>query len=235
MKITWLIFGVLGSITISSLAQVDIDLKLRPVTFTNLQGRVYENVRLSRANNDGVAYFTDGGGGMVLYTNLAPVLLAAWSIPTNSGSLYLERIEAKRRDKIKAELGRIKAELEWKQKVVGSDEFFDLAQKQLGASDNPSKTADQIIETIHSYFHEQIESAISGGASAQQINDIRIMRDKTKLKVLDMGLIVAQKQADEAAKAEKTAQKNLDDFHANPIGYLKKSNSGAIATNSTSR
>jgi hypothetical protein len=102
MKTTWLILGVLVGLAISTPAQTDTDLKLRTVTFTNLQGRVFENVRLSRANKDGVVYLTDDGGGMVLYTNLSPDLLAMWNLKTNLGQLYLDRIEARLQAKKRA-------------------------------------------------------------------------------------------------------------------------------------
>ena len=84
----------------------DVDLKERVVTFTNLQGRIYENVTLRRANSDGVIYSTDNGGGMVLYTNLNPNQLAAWNLSTNLAQEYLDRLEWKRQAKIQAELDR---------------------------------------------------------------------------------------------------------------------------------
>ena len=96
----------------------DIDLKERVATFTNLQGRIYENVTLRRANKDGVIYSTDNGGGMVLYTNLNPNQLAAWNLSTNLAQEYLDRLEWKRQAKIQAELDRQhEAELDRQEKA----------------------------------------------------------------------------------------------------------------------
>lgn len=70
----------------------NIDLGEKVCTFTNLQGRTYESVRLATANLDGIIYRTDAGGGMISFTNLAPELLTAWRIPTNRIGLAWERI-----------------------------------------------------------------------------------------------------------------------------------------------
>lgn len=112
------------------------------------------------------------------------------------------------------------------------DDFYSSVQKRLAASDHPADTAQAIINGINSAFDELIQNALWHGADFSQINDLEIARDKEKLKVLKMGLPYVQAQADEAAKAAQTAQKNLDDFNTDPIGYLKKTKSAAISTNS---
>src|ERR1039458_5942867 len=55
------------------------------ITFTNLQGKVFRDVRLVRADLDGIIYReTVGvGGGRVCYTNLSLGLLESLDIPTN--------------------------------------------------------------------------------------------------------------------------------------------------------
>jgi hypothetical protein len=86
-------------LSLPALADKDIDLGGKITTFTNLQGRVYENVRLEHGTLDGVIYsVTNGvGGGMVKYKDLSPDFLADLNIPTN-------RIQiAEQRDKVRAE------------------------------------------------------------------------------------------------------------------------------------
>lgn len=84
----------------------DIDLKQRVVTFTNLEGRAFENVRLSLANNNGVVYLNDNGGGLVCYTNLSLGQLSAWNLSTNLPQAFLDRKERARQARIQAELDR---------------------------------------------------------------------------------------------------------------------------------
>ena len=80
-----LCFVLLGG---AALAQ-DITFTNRTATFTNLEGRLFSNVTLVRASQDGVIWRDDSGGGQVSYTNLNPALLKEWGIP-------LERIEQAR-------------------------------------------------------------------------------------------------------------------------------------------
>jgi hypothetical protein len=77
----------------------DIDLGGKVVTFTNLQGRVFPDVRLEHANLDGVIYsLTNGaGGGMVKFKDLSPNFLASLNIP-------LDRLQtAQQRERASAE------------------------------------------------------------------------------------------------------------------------------------
>lgn len=71
----------------SMMAQ-DIIFTNKTATFTNLEGRVYSNVTLVKANPDGLVWKGDGVG-LVCYTNLSPVLLESLGIP-------LQRIEQAR-------------------------------------------------------------------------------------------------------------------------------------------
>jgi hypothetical protein len=57
----------------------DITFTNRTATFTNLEGRVYTNVTLIRANDYGIVWRGDGMG-MVRYTNLAPAVLTSLGI-----------------------------------------------------------------------------------------------------------------------------------------------------------
>jgi hypothetical protein len=60
-----------------------VNLAGRMVSFTNLQGRVYENVKLVRADTRLLTYSTDSGGGSVALTNLPMEFLAEIGAPTN--------------------------------------------------------------------------------------------------------------------------------------------------------
>lgn len=85
-------------VSLGAAAQSDIDLHGMVTTFTNLQGRVFQNVRLERATLDGVIYSLTNtiGGGMVKYKDLSTNFLAGLSIPT-------DRIQiAQQREKVRA-------------------------------------------------------------------------------------------------------------------------------------
>mgnify|MGYP001546784762 CR=1 FL=1 len=66
-------------------AQSDIDLGHRTATFTNLQGRVYQDVQLDRATLDGLIYSkpTDSTIGMVKYSDLNTNFLTSLKIPAD--------------------------------------------------------------------------------------------------------------------------------------------------------
>jgi hypothetical protein len=61
----------------------DIDLTNRVATFTNLEGKLYSEVRLVRGDRDGVVWREGASGGRICYTNIHPRLLEAWGISTN--------------------------------------------------------------------------------------------------------------------------------------------------------
>jgi len=95
----FLILGFSVIVSLNAVGDSDIDLGGKLTTFTNLQGRVYENVLLQRATLDGVIYgVTNGiGGGMVKYKDLSPQFLADLKIPA-------DRVEiAKKREEVRTE------------------------------------------------------------------------------------------------------------------------------------
>ena len=97
MKALWIL--CLTGLPLGAFADSDIDLGGKIMTFTNLQGRVYENVRLDHATLDGVIYsVTNGvGGGMVKFKDLSPEFLTSLNIPA-------DRIQvAQQRDQVRAE------------------------------------------------------------------------------------------------------------------------------------
>jgi hypothetical protein len=60
-------------------------------TITNLQGRVYDHVKLVRGDLDGLIYLNDSGGGRISYTNLPPEKLEELGIDTNRIAVAAER------------------------------------------------------------------------------------------------------------------------------------------------
>jgi len=76
-----------------AIGQSDIDLGGKVTTFTNLQGRMFQNVRLERATLDGVIYSQTNtiGGGMVKYKDLSPDFLAGLNIPADRIQIAQQR------------------------------------------------------------------------------------------------------------------------------------------------
>jgi regulator of protease activity HflC (stomatin/prohibitin superfamily) len=71
----------------------DINLTNRGTTFTNLQGQLFSPVDLVRGDLDGVIWRKESGGGRICYTNLNPMLLEAWGIPTNRIEIARARVQ----------------------------------------------------------------------------------------------------------------------------------------------
>lgn len=84
---------LLALASFSAAGQSDIDLGGKVMTFTNLQGRVYENVRLEHATLDGVVYSLTNtiGGGMVKYKDLSTNFLASLNIPADRIQIAQQR------------------------------------------------------------------------------------------------------------------------------------------------
>src|ERR1051325_4046451 len=88
------VFVVVIALSVLRAAASDlIDLKGKITTFTNLQGQIFQSVSLIHGDLDGVIWRKDASGGRVCYTNLNPVFLEDWSIPTNRIAVALERAE----------------------------------------------------------------------------------------------------------------------------------------------
>jgi regulator of protease activity HflC (stomatin/prohibitin superfamily) len=86
--VSWVLaFGLNAAAEISGV----INLTNRNETLTNLQGQVYSNVDLVRADLDGVVYRSESGGGRISYTNLSPARLETLGIPTNRIAVAAER------------------------------------------------------------------------------------------------------------------------------------------------
>ncbi len=90
MKAT-VLFLLLGLSAVAS----DITFTNKTLTFTNLQGAIYTNVTLLRADLDGLIWRDGPSGGRVCYTNLSPEFLVALGIPTNR--IATARLRAERK------------------------------------------------------------------------------------------------------------------------------------------
>jgi hypothetical protein len=64
-------------------------------TFSNLQGAAYRNVRLVRADLDGIIYREGVGGGRVCYTNLPAALLESLGISSNQIAVAKARADGR--------------------------------------------------------------------------------------------------------------------------------------------
>jgi len=73
----------------------DITFTNKTVTFTNLEGRAFNAVQLTRGDWDGVIWRDAASGGRVCYTNLHPAFMEAWHIPTNRIAIARARAERK--------------------------------------------------------------------------------------------------------------------------------------------
>jgi hypothetical protein len=62
-----------------------VDLKNRVCNLTNIEGRIFQNIKLRYATREILVYvYTDGGGGgSILLTNFSPSTLASLGLTTN--------------------------------------------------------------------------------------------------------------------------------------------------------
>jgi hypothetical protein len=78
----------------SVLAQ-DIIFTNRTATFTNLQGAVFKDATLVKADLDGLVWRSGISGGRICYTNLNGVFLESLGVPTNRIAIAKTRAEHK--------------------------------------------------------------------------------------------------------------------------------------------
>jgi hypothetical protein len=103
------------------------------------------------------------------------------------------------------------------------DDVFENEKNEMDAANKSgdlSGTVDRITNTINRAFSEIIENAILNGADGTQVAKLERDRDLKKLQVLNYAVELAKKSAEESKKAEQIAQKNMDEFNANPMTYL---------------
>ena len=73
----------------------DVTFTNKTATFTNLEGRAFKEVQITRGDWDGVIWRDGVSGGRVCYTNLHPAFMEAWGIPTNRIGIARARAERK--------------------------------------------------------------------------------------------------------------------------------------------
>lgn len=100
------------------------------------------------------------------------------------------------------------------------DDYFLSIQRQLEASSEPNKTADEINQSIDDFFGEKITVAAIKGQSDATINRIEMMRDQAKLRVINIALEIAKKEASKDRQIQLTAESNLSAFISNPDAYI---------------
>jgi hypothetical protein len=80
------------SVSAARSALTSIELNGRIVTVTNLAGRVFENIKLIRADHSGVVYLSEAGGGRIPLNILPVEFLTDIGVPTNwPGSSVMPR------------------------------------------------------------------------------------------------------------------------------------------------
>ncbi len=108
----------------ASLLGQDIEFTNKVVTFTNLQGEGFKDVRLVRGDRLGLVWRDDSGGGRVLYTNLSPAFLSSIGISQDRIKTGAAAIAAKA-----AADARFKA----LRQTEGAKEAAEMAKWQAGA------------------------------------------------------------------------------------------------------
>lgn len=180
----------------------EIDLHSRPATFTNLEGRSFEGVALSKADLDGVIWRKDASGGRVCFTNLSPALLDLWGIPTNRIEIARSRAErramsasqarerALRQAQIEA-VARAKSEADWEagaaSRESGAQMKSDLAKMQdlnarIMALQKQVDWANTFVPTMAggdpSFVATAMEARRKVNVAQQQVNDAQVQLDQ---------------------------------------------------------
>ena len=120
----------------------DIDLGGKVVTFTNLQGRVFAEVKLEQANLDGVIYsLTNGaGGGMVKFKDLSTNFLASLNIPPDRLQIAQQREQASA-DQKRRYAAAVRALALKQQQQAALDTSNALAQAAAEATNQPAASS----------------------------------------------------------------------------------------------
>ena len=117
-----------------------IELPHQPVTITNLQGRVYENVELERATLDGLIYSSTNSSmvGLIHYRTLSTNFLASLNIPANRIQISEEReaIQAEQKRQYEEAVAALAAKEQQESLQVSNT----VAQAPATEAANPSST-----------------------------------------------------------------------------------------------
>jgi len=110
------------------------------------------------------------------------------------------------------------------------NDFFESAKTEMNNCQNSTELdakVDSLINSLNDSYSEIIENAEIHDASATEINNLEIQRDKEKVKVLSFAKDLATKQVEKAEQGLAVAESNRTAFNSDPIGYLSKSTNAA--------
>jgi hypothetical protein len=166
--------SVLALLAIGSLLAQDITFTNQMATITNLEGRVYTNVTLVKANKDGLIWRGDGMG-LIPYTKLNPALLESLGVPTNRIWVAAFRAEwATRRERMEKLIADVTGRgiqfdniiKDWRAKLAEKDlndprmqEFIaDFMESRL-TRDKLNKGTPQLVQEVRASFNKAERAA----------------------------------------------------------------------------
>jgi hypothetical protein len=137
-----------------------IEFKDQTATFTNLQGKVYQDVELKRATQDGLIYSTkdDHAVGMVHYADLSPSTLTSLKIP----QAYIE--EAARRQ----------------QQLALQKQQYDAAAHQLALQEQTNAVAQAAAQAAAAQAAARAQSAAPAATDTTSANKTANAKAKSK-------------------------------------------------------
>ena len=160
----WLYFVFFAG---AALAQ-DITFTNKTATFTNLEGRVYTNVTLVKANLDGIVWRGDGAG-LVSYTNLSPALLESLGIPAQR--IVQAKARAAQKAKSDAQLRAAGDAAARKQAIKNQQEQAALLEARAAEEkDAPRKAALEEIQNLEARIKAEDSSLRHAEAAASDYN-----------------------------------------------------------------
>ncbi|HUC85268.1 MAG TPA: hypothetical protein VL970_08760, partial [Candidatus Acidoferrales bacterium] len=142
LMIRLLLACLVASIALAALGESDINLGGKITTFTNLQGRVYRNVRLERGTLDGVIYSLTNavGGGLVKYQDLSVEFLTHLNIPSNRVQIAEQRdkLRAEQKARYYAEIRALELQEEQQEALDASNALAQARANAKAAAQNPT-------------------------------------------------------------------------------------------------
>lgn len=144
-----ILVSFLSCLSLGAVGDSDIELGGKLTTFTNLQGHVYENVRLERGTLDGLIYsFTNTvGGGLVRYQDLSTEYLTSLNIPTNRIQIAedREKVRAEQKARYAAAVRALALEQQEAEAIAASNA---LAQARSNAATKTASTHQPTTKTV---------------------------------------------------------------------------------------
>jgi hypothetical protein len=117
----------------------DIPLHDKVVTFTNLSGKLFDKVVITKGDLDGVIWRSEVSSGRVSYLDLYPGLLESWGIPTNRIDVAARR-KHHRAALSQAEISQLRAE------AIQKQQEWEAGAPARAAADAEKKHNDKIAD-----------------------------------------------------------------------------------------